>query len=231
VNAALIDVDGTLLTGPHSSEALFIRHMVWRGAVGPRQAAAAGWFALANGLRYGRHTFRKNKAYLTGLALDDVAAIARDFVARDLETLIDRDLLRRIEKHRSAGDRILLLTGTPDFLARPLAERVGADGWQGARYALSEGRFLAAPPVSHPLGDEKTFAAEALCARYGMQLADAVAYADSIHDLPLLVRVARPVAVRPDRQLAREAVARGWEVMGVATGGDRGAEGGKARTA
>jgi phosphoserine phosphatase len=64
-----------------------------------------------------------------------------------------------------------------------------------------------------------------------MQLADAVAYADSIHDLPLLVRVARPVAVRPDRQLAREAVARGWEVMGVATGGDRGAEGGKARTA
>jgi len=231
VNAALFDVDGTLLRGAHSSEALFIRHLLRRGVLGPRQAAAAGWFMLANGVRYGRHSLRKNKAYLAGLALDDVAAIAREFVERDLEGLIDQVLLQRMDTHRRAGDCILLLTGTPDFLAAPLAERVAADGWQAARYALRAGRFVAAPPVSHPLGEEKAACAAELCARHGADLAEATVYADSIHDLSLLVRVARPIAVRPDRRLAGEARARGWEIIGAAAGGGRDAAPGRTRTA
>ncbi len=231
MNAALFDIDGTLLTGPHSSEALFIRHLLRRGSIGPRQVAAAGWFTLANGLRYGRHVFRRNKAYLAGLALDDVAAIARDFVERDLDALIDRVLLQRMEEHRCAGDAILLLTGTPQFLAGPLAERVGADGWQAARYALRARRFVATPPIFHPLGEEKVAAAADLCARHGTRLAEAAAYADSIHDLPLLAHVARPVAVRPDRRLAGEARARGWEIIDVAAGSGRDASPGRTRTA
>lgn len=213
MNAAIIDVDGTLLSGPRSSEALFISHLARRGALGPRQAAAALWFTLANGLRYGRHVMRKNKAYLAGLALDDIAAIARDFVESDLAALIDRTLLTRMEEHRSAGDVVLLLTGTPGFLAKPLAERVGADGWEAACYAVRDGRFRAAPPVSHPLGPAKFDAAAGLCARHGAQFDTATAYADSIHDLPLLSAVARPVAVRPDARLAAEADARGWEIL------------------
>ena len=231
MNAALFDVDGTLLTGPHSSEALFIRHLLRRGVIGPRQAFAAGWFTLVNGVRYGRHVFRRNKAYLSGLALDDVAAIARAFVEGDLHTLIDRVMLRRMDEHRRAGEVILLLTGTPDFLAGPLAEQVGADGWQAARYALRAGRFVAALPVSHPLGDEKVMAAADLCARHGANLGEATAYADSIHDLSLLARVARPVAVRPDRRLAAEARARDWEIIDAAPGGDHDAAPGRTRTA
>jgi len=231
VNAAIFDIDGTLLGGPRSSEALFARHLLRIGAIGVRQAAAAGWFALVNGPRYGRHMFRKNKAYLAGLALDEVATIARAFVERELEALIDRDLLRRLDEHRHAGDTILLLTGTPDFLAEPLAQRVGADGWRGARYAVSAGRFVAAPPVSHPLGTEKITAADSLCAEHGVRLAGAAAYADSIDDLVLLVQVARPVAVRPDRRLAGEARARGWEIIEAAAGGGGDTASGRTRAA
>jgi len=231
VNAALFDIDGTLLRGPHSSEALFIRHLVGRGMIGPRQAVAAGWFTLVNGPRYGRHVLRKNKAYLSGLALDDVAAMARDFVARDLGALLDRVVLQRMDEHRRAGDAILLLTGTPEFLAAPLAAAAGADGWRAARYALRAGRFVAAPPVSHPLGEEKLAAGAELCAAHGADLAGATAYADSIHDLALLTRVARPVAVRPDRRLAGEALARGWEIIGAASGGGRGTAEGRTRAA
>ena len=214
MGVAIFDIDGTLLGGPRSSEALFVRHLLGKGVIGVRQVASAGWFALVNGPRYGRHLLRKNKAYLAGLALDEVAAVARAFVEHELEVLFDHLVLRRMDEHRAAGDTILLLTGTPDFLAGPLAQRVGADGWRGARYAVSAGRFLAAAPLSHPLGEEKVTAAAALCAEQGMALADAAAYGDSIDDLALLVRVARPVAVRPDRHLAGEAQARGWEVMG-----------------
>jgi len=231
VNAAIFDVDGTLLRGPRSSEALFARHLLRIGAIGVRQVASAGWFALVSGPRYGRHMFRKNKAYLAGLAFDEVAALAREFVERELDVLLDRGLLRRMDEHRRAGDVILLLTGTPDFLAGPLAERVDADGWRGARYAVSAGRFVSAPPVSHPLGAEKTAAAAALCAAHGVPIAGATAYADSIDDLALLVQVARPVAVRPDRRLAGEARARSWEIIESVADGDHDSVSGPTRAA
>ncbi len=109
----------------------------------------------------------------------------------------------------------VLLTGTPDFIAAPLARLVRADGWRGARYAVRGGVFQAALPVEHPLGLDKIRAAMALCEEAGSSLRDAMAYADSSHDLPLLLGVRHPVVVRPDDKLRAEAKARGWEIMGA----------------
>lgn len=218
MSVALIDVDGTLLTGPRSSEALFIRYLLRHGVLGPRQIGAAGWFLARHGFRHGRHVFRKNKAYLAGLNLSDISAIAEIFAKDELEPILDRALLRRIEDYRAARVPVLLLTGTPDFIAAPLARLVRADGWRGARYALRDSVFQAALPVEHPLGPDKILAATALCEGSGADLRDATAFADSFHDLPLLLEVRRPVAVRPDAKLRAEAVARGWEIMGDAPG-------------
>jgi phosphoserine phosphatase len=220
MSVALIDVDGTLLTGQHSSEALFIRHLLRRGGLGPRQIGAAAWVMARHGLRHGRHAYRKNKAYLAGLKLSDIAAIAKTFTAEELEPILDRALLRRIDEHRASREPIMLLTGTPDFIAAPLARLVRADGWRGARYAVRDGVFQAALPVEHPLGPDKIRAATALCEEAGSGLRDATAYADSFHDLPLLLEVRRPVVVRPDGGLRAEAKARGWEIMGDAPDSD-----------
>jgi HAD superfamily hydrolase (TIGR01490 family) len=213
MKVALVDVDGTLLTGPHSSEALFIRHLARQGHLGPRQLGAAGWFVARHGLRYRRHVFRKNKCYLSGLRLTDIAALAETFAEERLRRIVNRPLLHRIEEHRSQGARILLLTGTPEFLAGPLARIVGADGFRAARYSVRDGIFLAEPPVEHPLGADKVRMAAAMCQAAGASLAEAAAYADSVHDLPLLLEAGRPVAVHPDAGLKREAHARGWEIM------------------
>ena len=231
MNVVIVDVDGTLLTGRRSSEALFIRHLLRRGILGPRQIGAAGWFLARRGLRYGRHAFRKNKAYLAGLNLADIAEIAEAFTREELEPILDRALLRRMEDYRATGARIALLTGTPDFLTVPLARLVGADSWRGARYALDNGKFLAAPPVEHPLGRDKIRAAESLCREAGSSLAEATAYADSIHDLPLMLAVRRAVAVRPDHHLMAEAKSRGWEIMGVRRGEEAASPQGRAKRA
>lgn len=219
MSVALIDVDGTLLTGSRSSEALFIRYLLRNGLLGPRQMGAAAWFMARHGLAHGRHAFRKNKAYLAGLTLVEIAAIAETFTADELTPILDQALLRRMDEHRAAGAPVMLLTGTPDFIAAPLARLVRADGWRGARYAVREGVFQAALPVEHPLGLDKVRAAMALCEEGGSTLRDATAYADSSHDLPLLQGVRRAVVVRPDDKLLAEAKARGWEIMGAAAPG------------
>jgi hypothetical protein len=46
----------------------------------------------------------------------------------------------------------------------------------------------------------------------GLDLAGSYAYSDSITDLPMLDLVGHPVAVNPDRELARIARDRDWEV-------------------
>jgi phosphoserine phosphatase len=43
--------------------------------------------------------------------------------------------------------------------------------------------------------------------------ADTVAYSDSSSDVPLLSRVKRAVAVRPDRELCAIAQLRGWTIV------------------
>lgn len=206
----LMDVDGTLLPNP-SSETRFILYLASRGKLGPVQLTAALAFYVAYGRRYGRHVGRKNKAYLHRLSRAKVAALAQRFVAQRLLPRVRPALLERVRAHQRAGDRVALLTGAPDFLAAPLAEGLGVSLWCATQCSGNDRRYGWGPPIQHPLGTDKLAAAERLCRQTGVALADAVAYADSIHDLELLQRVAQPVAVHPDRALARVARQRGWE--------------------
>ena len=58
--------------------------MAWllrRGHLGPYQVLSMVWFVLRWFPRFGRHVFKKNKAYLNGLPVSLVADEAREFVA------------------------------------------------------------------------------------------------------------------------------------------------------
>ncbi|MGH6954418.1 MAG: HAD family hydrolase [Alphaproteobacteria bacterium] len=212
MSCVLVDLDGTLLSGP-SSERLFIVHLVRRGTIGGRGALAALRFYLRYRRRFGPHVWKKNKAYLAGLDAAFVERSAERFAVSQLLPRVRPAMRRRIEDHRRAGDAVALLTGAPEFLAGPLARALAIEQWSAARLALEGGWFRDSPPLAHPFGEEKVIRAEELCGRMGCTLADATAYADSVHDLPLLARVGRAVAVAPDRALARAAEGRGWEIL------------------
>lgn len=208
----LIDVDGTLLGGLHSEPA-FILHLARRGILGPRQYAAALWFTLRWWPRYKEHVFKKNKAYLTGLDLSRVEELAACFVHDTVLRHVRPCMRKRLEAHQAAGDHLALLTGTPDFIARPLAEALQIPHWSAAEPTHNGSRFLLQPPLQHPFGAAKIELGMALAQRLGFGLQQCAAYGDSIHDLPLLEHVARPVAVCPDRKLALTAAERGWEIL------------------
>ncbi len=212
---AFFDVDGTLLACV-SSERLFIGHLFARRMLGPSQIGGAMAFFQRWGLDYGRHTFRKNKAYLRGLDVTAVTRLAESFVAAVLVPRLRPGVVQRLENHRRAGETIALLTGTPEHIAAPLARYLGAEMWRATPCAERDGTFLADPPLAHPFAEAKVLHAREMCAAAGADMAECTAYANSIHDLALLQSVGRPVAVHPDRRLARTARRRGWEVL-VAT--------------
>lgn len=214
---ALFDIDGTLVGGA-ATERRFALHLARAGRLGPRQALSFAAFALAGLPAWGRHVLKKDKAWLAGLALADVAALADAWAPPLLARAGFAPCIARLGRHRQAGDTVALLSGTPQFVADAIGRALGADVAVGTLCATRDGRFRASPPRRHPFGPEKLALAAELARSAGADLADAVVYADSAHDLPLLRAAGTAVAVRPDARLARAAAAAGWEILGARRG-------------
>ena len=210
MSLVLVDVDGTLVAGP-GTERLFLRHLLRRGALGPRQLGAALRFACAEAIRPEGLPLKRNKAWLAGLQVDEVAERARRFVDETLLPRVRPEMRARLDGHRGRGDRVLLLTGTPQFLADPLAAALGLDGGVATLCASDGTRYIARAPSRHPFGKTKLDLARDLC--QGGDLGEVHAYGDSRHDLALLGAVGHPVAVAPDAVLRRRAQEQGWEIL------------------
>lgn len=208
----LLDVDGTLFDLP-STESRFVFFLMRHGQLGVSQLASAGWFYLRWLPRNGRDVGRKNKAYLNGLACDRIAALATSFVREELYPRLRSPMLARLREHREAGDRIFLLTGTPEFIAAPLARILGAESWIATRCEHRYGCFTAQPPLVHPYGPAKLVEAQRLCAELHIQLKKCIAYADAASDAVLLRAVGRAIAVQPDPNLRAIAQQENWEIL------------------
>jgi fatty acyl-CoA reductase len=119
--------------------------------------------------------------------------------------------IARVRAHKALGHRTVLVTGALDFVVAPMAplfdEVVCASLGTDAQGRFT-GRLVRLPPT----GEARALALAEYAAAEGLDLAEAVAYADSASDLPLLECVGFPVAVNPEAKLAAIARRRGWHV-------------------
>ena len=209
---AIFDVDGTLVSG-RSTEKRFIAWLLRRGHLGPLQLLSAAWFVVRWFPQFGRHVFRKNKAYLNGLPVILVADEARHFVASVPDSEWIAPACAELERHKDCGDRVLLLSGTLQPIVDSLCDRFGVDGALGTECRVEEGRFTASPPAQHPFYDEKADMLASICETYRIAASEVCAYADSRFDLPFLSKVGHPIAVCPDRKLGEWARSNNYRIL------------------
>jgi len=129
--------------------------------------------------------------------------------------------LRRVREHRRLGHRTVLLTGALDFVIEPL--RPLFDDVVSATLDERDGRLTGELVAVPPTGEARALLLAQYAAANDLVLSDAVAYADSASDLPMLESVGFPVAVNPEPKLATIARRRGWHVehWSKAPGGPR----------
>lgn len=209
---ALFDIDGTLLGNP-SSEKRFMLWMFLRGRVGPIRLLAYVLFSLRYLPRFGTQVFSRNKSLLWRRRASSARALAREWASRRLAGALFAPCMERLRLHQQRGDTVVLLSGTPDFLAEAIAGQLRVPNVAATRCAQRGDRFLFAPPKVHRVAEAKLTAARQLCRQFEVPLSGVSAYANSITDLPLLAACGRPVAVNPDPALARIAERRGWEII------------------
>lgn len=208
----LFDVDGTLLALP-STEVRFVawlarrRRLPWRALL--RQVGALPKLVSRHGLA----GFTEDKAWLAGMEPGTLEVLGEEFVRTALATHLRPAVRARLDARRQAGDRVVLISGTPDFLARPLSGLLGADDFRATRLRVEEGHYVGQRPALHIRGAAKLEIARQVAAEAATRIEDAVAYADAWPDRLLLEAVGTPVAVAPRGRMRRLAMERGWEIL------------------
>ncbi|WP_416396808.1 HAD family hydrolase [Allohahella sp. A8] len=219
---ALFDLDNTLLDG--DSDYLWGEYMCDNGIV-EREGYAKGNEQFHEDYREGRLDIR---AYLR-FALEPLSRHKVEDLHRHRAAFIDTEIRRRIsnaslalvEEHRQAGDQLIMITATNDFVTRPIADLFGIDVLLASDAEMKDGCYTGQATGTPCFQEGKLKKLEAWLRSKGVEdieelLKTASFYSDSRNDLPLLERVGRPVCVNPDPVLLAAAQSKAWPVITLA---------------
>jgi HAD superfamily hydrolase (TIGR01490 family) len=141
-----------------------------------------------------------------------VSGIVRETFEKIVAPIIYAEALELFEEHLDAGRKIFLVSSSPIEIVSHLAEYLGIDECIASESRVdTDGRYTGELEF-YAYGPHKAAAIRAAAERDGIDLTRSYAYSDSITDAPMLEIVGHPVAVNPDRELARLARSREWEV-------------------
>ncbi|MBB3227859.1 phosphatidylglycerophosphatase C [Luteibacter sp. Sphag1AF] len=111
-----------------------------------------------------------------------------------------RDAVATLRRHVDAGDRVVVVTGNDAPLIEAILDEVRLGGFE-LLASRTRGGLFGVRLVSHNVGKEKVAVLKAA----GVPLPAAIAYTDSLSDLPLLRAATTPFIVNPDAKLSKKA--------------------------
>lgn len=120
-----------------------------------------------------------------------------------------------VEKHRSQGDTLLIITATNSFLTAPIAQMMGIDNLIATDPEMLDGRFTGRVAGKPSFQHGKVERLRHWLQSRHEDLSGSIFYSDSHNDLPLLELVDTPVAVDPDPKLQAVAQERGWKILSL----------------
>ncbi|MFO7949756.1 MAG: HAD-IB family phosphatase [Candidatus Fermentibacteraceae bacterium] len=208
--AALVDLDGTLISASSEKELLV--------------SLARGGHISARGLlrflaAYALHPLRTlsrgkgwNRSYLRGMDPDLLEGQC-SLLAEELRRRVRPEVSELVGSWSEGGTRVVLISASLQPLASQLASLCGASRVVASVPEVSGGRLTGALSGPRPWGRRKAELARAVLGELAVPASEAAALGDSWSDRHVLRLCGRPVAVSPGRRLRRLAEAEGWRVM------------------
>jgi HAD superfamily hydrolase (TIGR01490 family) len=217
---ALFDLDHTLL--PIDSDyswGQFTVEIGWRDAESHTRANDAFYEQYKAGTLDIHEYTRFSVAPLTEHGVEKADAAHRRFMDQVIRPAIRPVALELVRRHQAAGDQVVIVTATNDFVTRPIAGAFGVS----ELIAIDLERDAQGNPTGAIRGtpsfrEGKVARVEQWLGSRGLSWADvehSSFYSDSINDLPLLEKVTEPVATNPDPRLSAIATERGWRILNL----------------
>ncbi len=215
VEAAFFDLDKTVIAS--AAMVAFGRRFYDAGLISRRTVVRGLWGQLVY-LHLGaseEKLTRMRESVLTltrGWDQGHVSSIVEDTLTSVVEPIIYAEALELMAEHRRAGRRIVIVSASPEEIVNPIGRLLDVDDVLASRAQVDlDGRYTG-EMAFYAYGPFKVDAMVQLAENRGIDLAESWAYSDSYTDLPMLEAVGHPVAVNPDRPLAKAARDRRWEV-------------------
>jgi HAD superfamily hydrolase (TIGR01490 family) len=213
--AAFFDLDKTLIEG--SSALHFARASYKAGMRSRREIAKDVWanlrFRLRGATDEETEILRDSVLdALAGVRVLDIQRLGPEVLGGILPAVYP-EMLAEAWSHQDAGRPAYIVTAAGVEIAESLARVLAFDGGIGMRSEVRDGVYTGRPDGPFTYGQGKVVAIEELARAEGFDLDECYAYSDSVSDLPMLRAVGNPVAVNPDKELARVAREEAWRVM------------------
>lgn len=140
----------------------------------------------------------------------------RQFMSEVILPSVKPAAVSLVKQHQAAGDHVMIVTATNEFVTRPIANAFGVTELIAVELARDPQGWITGEIAGTPSFKEGKVArvAQWLSAR-GLKWPDVhiTFYSDSINDLPLLEMAQTPVATNPDARLRQLATDRGWRIL------------------
>lgn len=149
-------------------------------------------------------------------AIKSEAAHAQ-FMSTVIQKAIQTQALALVQQHQQAGDVVVIVTATNEFVTRPIALAFGVPELIAINLARdpATGWITGEIEGTPSFREGKVTRVEQWLAARGLGWHDVQCsfYSDSINDLPLLEKATCPVATNPDERLRAIATQRGWRIL------------------
>ena len=152
---------------------------------------------------------------LIGMSKSDLAQLHSKFMDEVVQPMKLPKALELIEKHRQAGDRLLVITATNRCIIEPIVLSLGIDEFLSTEPEFVNGRITGKIVGTPTFREGKVERLNAWLEENHETLSGSYFYSDSINDLPLLSAVDKPVAVDPDDSLRQMAGEQGWDIISL----------------
>jgi HAD superfamily hydrolase (TIGR01490 family) len=214
---ALFDLDHTLL--PIDSDYSWGEFTQTLGWVDPvafaRQNDAfyadyqAGTLDIHDYVRFATQAFRTRP-------LSEALAARDRFMREVVQPAIRPEALALLKQHREAGDLLMIITATNEFVTRPIAQALGVSELIAVELERdAQGRYSGEIAGIPSMREGKVQRLQQWLQARGLDWdrVHTTFYSDSRNDIPLLERVNHPVATNADATLRAFALERGWQTL------------------
>jgi HAD superfamily hydrolase (TIGR01490 family) len=153
---------------------------------------------------------------LAKVPMAQIEAWRTQYIQERIAEQIKPAALELVKHHQARGDFCMIITGTNDFVTRPIADAFGIEHLLGTQLEVVNGFFTGKLIGTPSFREGKIVRLNQFLKLHNLSISDFASstfYSDSANDIPLLEKVSHPVATNPDKTLTALAQARGWKTL------------------
>ena len=149
---------------------------------------------------------------LKGSSQDEVNSFLKEFIPIVINELSD-DLTRKFILESRSADKVLIASGSHDFLVKGFADYFEIESSIGTPVEVKNNIFTGNLSGEPTFKYGKVSAVKEWCSKNNLKISDSIFYSDSINDLPMFDVCGEPIAVNPDKLLKEIAIKRSYEII------------------